>query len=127
MVLLHDAVHGGQAQTGAVALLLGCEEWFENAAERFLLHAGAGVGHGEAGKLARTRGGLRGRWRRRDCACAEVDRDGAALGHGIACVDEQVHHDLLDHARVGLDPQGRFGGLEAQGDVLTQQPAEHAQ
>ena len=47
MMLFDDAVGRGQAQAGAFADILGGEERLENAFERALVHAHAGVGHRE--------------------------------------------------------------------------------
>src|ERR1035437_3308620 len=52
LMLFDDAVDGGQAEAGALAHFLGGEERFKNALERAVIHAAAGVGHGQHDKLA---------------------------------------------------------------------------
>ena len=49
----------------------------------------------------------------------------AALGHGVAGVDHQVHDDLLDLSRVGLDPAERLPLHGGHLDVLSDHAAEH--
>ena len=54
-----------------------------------------------------------------------LDRELAALRHGITGVDREVHDHLLDLA--GIRPHGGEVGREPRGelDVLAQQPAQH--
>ena len=67
-------------------------------------NAGAGVAHRQTDELAGARLGMR----RAAGAASKLDRLGgdaqlAAVGHGVAGVDDQVDEHLLDHAGVGLD------------------------
>ncbi len=55
-----------------------------------------------------------------------LDAQRAALRHRVAGVDREVHQDLLDLVRIGLDrPQVRAGHRQ-QLDVLADQAAQHA-
>ena len=54
--LLHDAVHRGQAEARALAVLLGREERFEDARRRLRVHAGAGIADRHLDVVARLSG-----------------------------------------------------------------------
>ena len=54
---LHDAVGDGQAQTGALADLLGGEKWFKYFGSVFRRDPGACVPHRNANCLGRVAGG----------------------------------------------------------------------
>ena len=55
-----------------------------------------------------------------------INRQPAAIRrHRVPGVHAQIRHDLLNHAGIGLDPQGMGVALEFQVDGLTQQPPEH--
>ena len=45
----------------------------------------------------------------------------AALRHGIASVDGQVHHDLREFVRIDFDRQRFFGKISFDLDVCAQQ------
>ena len=89
LVLLDDAVDGGQAEAGAFADLLGGEERFEDAVQRLLVHAAAGVGDAQADEPARPGFGLLLDIGRVDLDDGGGDEQLAALGHGIAGVDRR--------------------------------------
>ncbi len=92
---LDDPVDHGQPQPRPLARLLGGEEGLEGALAGLLLHAVAIVDDGQRGVLAgcqrREQGALRGG----EGLDAEPDHQLAAVGHGVAGVDAQVHHDLV--------------------------------
>jgi hypothetical protein len=124
--LLDDAEHGRQAEAGALTDRLGGEERLEDPGPGRRLHADAGVAdrqhHVPAGAGAELGGGV---------GLVELDVGGldgqpAAVGHGVAGVDHQVHQHLLELAGIGVDPAevGR-GPHRTQLDVLAQQALEH--
>ena len=49
----------------------------------------------------------------------------AALGHGIAGVDSQIHDDLLDHAGISFNGENAIGATQLQSDVLAEKAMEH--
>jgi hypothetical protein len=52
-------------------------------------------------------------------------RKRAALGHGVARVDDQVQNDLLDLADVGFDRTEFGAGLGDDFHVFADKPAQH--
>ena len=54
LMLLDDAIDGGQAQAGALADFLGGEKRLEQMAQRLVVHAQAGVGDAQADEMPRA-------------------------------------------------------------------------
>ena len=106
---------------------LGGEERLEDAGARRLVHAGAGVAHGQSRRtgpggrraLARMLG------RRSTSAVAMVSVP--PCGHGVAGVDRQVHQHLLDLApgRRGRAPRPGVERVTTL-DVLAEERPQHA-
>src|SRR6266436_1944913 len=124
--LLDDAVDRGESETRALAGLLRREERLEEVREGIRVHAGAAVADFEqdVGPGGRARGARQ----RRRFAGADVggaDDQPPTVRHGIAGIDGQVHDDLLDLARVGLDVPERALGHRHQVDRFPDQPLEH--
>jgi hypothetical protein len=89
----------GEAEAGSLAGVLGREEGLEDLAQRRLVDpwpcVATGQGDVAAGSIASSFSptvGVRG-----------LDRDRAAVRHRVAGVDDEVHHDLVQLAGVGLD------------------------
>ncbi len=53
------------------------------------------------------------------------DGEFAAVGHGIAGIDDQIHQHLPDVAGVGLDASDCFSGNNRHFDVLVNEPPQH--
>ena len=53
------------------------------------------------------------------------DGELAAVGHGIAGIDDQIHQHLPDVAGVGLDASDLFSGNHRHFDVLVNEPPQH--
>ena len=102
-----DAVHGREAEPGALARGLRGEERLEGAVGDVGLHAGALVGdpHGDGVALA-----------------GDGDAQRAAVGHRVAGVDGEVHEHLLQARAVGEDR----GQVVADGDLQLDELAERA-
>ena len=101
-VLVHDAVHHGQAHAAALADLLGRVEGLEHAVDHARLDARPAVAHRQlderAGELLAACGAGALTARR-----PQAERDLALAAHGVARVDAQVEQHLLELHRVGLD------------------------
>jgi hypothetical protein len=95
-VRLDGAVHGREPEPRALAERLGGEEGLEQALLRRLVHAQPVVGHADLDVLP---GGspLRGSARRRlrQCDVAGGEAQVPAVRHGIARVERQVQHRVL--------------------------------
>jgi hypothetical protein len=101
--LLDDAVDGGEAEAGALADFLGREERLEDLVADLGRDAGTGVGdvdphvvgdrHALIGRLRRLFGG--------DVGGAHGEL--AAIRHGVARIDGEVHDHLLELRDVNLD------------------------
>ncbi len=122
--LLDQPVHDRHAQTRAAGAAPGREEGLEQPCLRQLVHADAGVANGQTNEGAGNgpSGGepVRGLQVSRPKRQAEL----AALGHGVACVGGQVHHDLFDRPGAGEDLIEPVGRLDLDIDVLGQQAAQ---
>ena len=120
-----NALDGRQPQPGATANFLGREERLEDMPPRFFVHADAGVAHGQHDIASRARAGMQPCRSFVPLHLGRADRDLAAVGHRIARVHNQVHHDLFHLVRVGEN----FGDprIEAQLhlDVLPHQARQH--
>ncbi len=123
--LLDDGLAGRQAQTGAFALGLGREKCLKQMRFDFLGHAGSRVTDAEHHVVAGNGAGVCARvvFIQRDI----VGGDGqlAAVGHGIAGIDDQIHQHLPDVAGVGLDASDLFSGNNRHFDVLVNEPPQH--
>ena len=126
--LLDDAVHGGQAQAGALAHLLGGEERLEHLVQVLRRDADAGVGHLDQHIVARRhhRVGLHHRIVRPHLAGADGQHAAVARRrvHGIARVDRHVDDHLLQLTLVHLDHAQVAAVGHLQLDVLADQPAD---
>ena len=124
-VLLDDAEHRRQAETGALARALvvknGSKRWASVSwsmpvpLSETRRSTQEPAGSGAAGGLGRGHRLQRG-----------LDGQAAAAGHGVAGVDREVHQHLLDLARVGLDRAGLADGADVELEVLADQPPQHA-
>ena len=99
--LRDDAVHRRQPEAGALARLLGREERLEDARARRVVDARAGVAHREHDPAADWHAGVVRRGRVLDVDVLGGDGEHAARRHGVARVDDQVDHDLLELSGVG--------------------------
>jgi len=119
-----DSVGRGQSQSSALSGTLGGEERLEEVAARGFGHSDAGVGQRDHHVLARTHAQALG-----GEALVEMHQGGlngelAAMGHGVARIDRQVHEHLLEPARVGLDGVLRGSRNGHQLDVFADQPPQ---
>ncbi len=121
--LLHDAVHGREAEARTFAEFLGGEERLEQPRLCGPIDADACVGHGEHHVAARLHRPVLPRVRGVEIHAGGLDGESAAPGHGVAGVDHQVHDDLLELPGIGPDGGAGRLGREAQFDVFPDQAA----
>src|SRR5262249_52973527 len=100
--LLDNPIDHGKTQPSSFAALLGCKKWFEDVLLRLMVHANAVVGDGKHNITAGFHQRVT-RW----LVYIQFNVGGfnglaAAIGHGIARVDSQVHHHLFELAAVHL-------------------------
>ncbi len=88
--MLCKAVHHAQAEAGAFADLLGGEERLEGAGGHFRSHAAAGVRHGNHDIVAGPGVAVLLRIGLVERCIADLDRQLAAVGHGVAGVECQI-------------------------------------
>ena len=80
----------------------GGEERFEDAVLGLAVHAGAGIGNGQQYIAARFHHRMLLLFAFAHLGIAGLKDELAALGHGIARVDRQIHHHLFDLAGIGF-------------------------
>src|ERR1700722_19611463 len=102
-VLTNDAVNGSKAQARAFADILGGKKRFKDTIQCAGVHSRPGIGNSEHGIASGL--GMR---LSRELLLVEHNFPGfneelAALGHGIASVNAQVHDDLFDLGWVGTN------------------------
>jgi hypothetical protein len=107
-VLPDDAVNRGEAETGALAQLLGGEERLENAVDGGRVHTRSRVGDRKHHVVAGAGERLVGTVFRVEDDKRGLDEQGAAVGHGVAGVDAEVHQNLFDLGGIGAN-QGESG------------------
>ena len=124
-VALHDALRDGQAQAGALGLRR--VEGDEDAVERVLRDARAGVGEAHldlVGRVARRRVAERELHRR--VRPAGAHHQPAAVGHGLHRVERQVDEHLLELLGVGVDLRQPRRQVQLVRDVLRELALDRA-
>ena len=87
---------------GALADLLGGEERLEDLLDDLRRHAGAGIGHLDHHVIGRRHGAHVEPLRLGGRDVRGADRELAAARHGVAGIDREVHHHLLELVHVRL-------------------------
>lgn len=116
--LADDSLACGQAKAGAFAARLGRKEGLEKPRPDFLAHSGAVVVHGQHDVFPGDGGRRVAGGRAVEAGIGGLDGQHAAVGHGVARVDDQVHQHLPHMAGVGLDASGFPARLHDQHDVF---------
>jgi hypothetical protein len=124
-VLLDAAEDRGQAQTGPLAGRLGSEEGLEDPRLHVLGHSRAAVGHREKHVATHVGIPMQSQVARVEHDFLRLDGEASPPGHGVAGVDGQVEHDLLELAGIDLDPTQRGEEQGGEHDVLANQAPEH--
>jgi len=126
VVLLDDAVRGGEAEPRALPETLGGEEGLEHALAGRDIHADSGVDHAEhheiAGRHARAALDVR-------LLVADIPRlDGqtATARHGVTRVHGEVDNDLLQLTCVGVHVPEAIFQFQAHLDVVADEAGQHA-
>ena len=101
VVLVHDAVNGREAKSGAFAQFLCGEEWLEDARQHMRGDAGARIAGCQTGEATGTRLRHRGDGCGIELRPDDVRSLRRPARHGIARVHREVEQHLLDHAGVG--------------------------
>ena len=122
--LLHDAINGRKPQPRSLARVLGRIEGLENLPEVFLGNTAASIRHLDqqifAGRHQRMieRAGIFFRH------IGRADRELAAVRHGVARIDSQVHDDLLKLVLVNLDEPQIAAMHDLEFNLFGQQPRQ---
>ena len=103
VALLDDAVHHRKAQAGSLAEALGGEEGFEDLRLDVGRHPHAVVADGEHDILPAADLHVLARIVLVQFVIGRFDQQLAAVGHGVAGVDHEVHDHLFDLAGIGHD------------------------
>ena len=124
-VLRDGPVDHRQAESGAAAAALGREERLEDVRPDVLRHARSGVGHGEHDVVAGLHAvvGLHVLFVQPDVG--RLNRQLAAVWHGVPGVDREVHQNLFTLAGIEAHESQTGGYHRLQIDVLADQPLQH--
>ena len=122
-----DAIGGGQAQAGALAVGFGGEERLEDAADDVPGYPGAGVADFDADVPAWLQVGPGCRVCVVHLHVGGLDSQVAAARHGVTRVDGEVDQDLPDLAGIGQHAAQVGGQVVGQLDVLTEGAAQQVQ
>ena len=122
--LAGEAVELAQPQAGALADRLGGEEGFEDAGQHVRRHAAPAVAHGHRHVIAGRHPGIVDEVGRGEAGVGGLHRHGAAAGHGVAGVDDQVQQGAFDLVHVGTDRPQRLLQPALQPDRLADRPAQ---
>src|SRR2546430_16120171 len=125
-MLLDDAEDHGEAEAGALAGVLGGEERLEDALTDLGGHAVAGGADTEPDILARPRLEVPAQKVGVGNEVGGLEDDAAALGHGVARVEGEVHQHLADLARVGFDEPQIWGGAHFNVNARVEGAAQEA-
>ncbi len=123
--LLDDAKDRREPEAGAFALLLRGEEGLEDPCLRFAAHPDAGVAHRDSHVRAREHSGVFHLVVVIHLDVRRLDGQLAAIGHGVARIDREVHQKLLDLSGVGLDAPELGRRKYRQLDVCAEHASEH--
>jgi len=113
--LLDEAEDLREAEAGALANFLGCEEWFEDMGDDILVHADPRVADLDEPVLAgdqiiavAVRPGFG------DQRCRRPDRKGSSLRHGVTRIDGEIEEGVLELIGISKDMPAAAaeGGLD---------------
>src|ERR1700756_621573 len=96
VALFDNAVHGCKSKSRSLAPFFGGEEWLEHMRQCSGVHAGSGVGYPQHHKVSGFRTRMVPRIRLIEHHIGRLDLEFASRRHRVACIDCQVHNDLLD-------------------------------
>ena len=125
VALLDDPIDRREPQPCPVAWPFGGEEGLKDVGLGLRGHADPGVTDRQHHVRARMYIDVAPRVGRIQLCIGRLEGEPAPFGHGIAGVGGQVHHDLLDLARVGFHVAERRVERRHQSDVLPDQPSQH--
>ena len=117
-------VDHAEAKPAAFSHAFGRVERIESFSERFVVHAGPGIRYAQQNVLAVRHIGIRRGVVRSVGAVSRRDDKGAAIRHGIACVDRKIEDGCLQTVRIDICPPKAFGELRSQFHVVAQCPGE---
>src|SRR5579859_3348539 len=102
IALFYYAVDRGKTEAGTLAALLGGEEGLEDVGENGRVHACSCVVDGKAYVISHAGTRMCPRILRIEMCVCSLNLELAAVGHGVARVDCEIHDDLMDLTLVGL-------------------------
>ncbi len=102
LVVLHNGMADGQAQARAFAFQFGGEKGIKNLMQILFGDAGAGIDNGDLNEIIAGNPG---------------DGQGAALGHGLAGIHEEIQENLFDLLGIHHNLGQGFGQLVINADI----------
>src|SRR5436309_3340325 len=124
--LLHNPIDSRKSKPGPLAFFFGGKEGFEEMGPDLRIHSASGVFHRQHHVWS---------WLGNDRLFAMIppqdnigcfEKQLAALGHGVARIDGEIHNDLLKLPGISLDYAQPWLQDSEYLDVLAEQPPQHA-
>src|ERR1700733_3780931 len=119
LALRHNSVHRGEPETGPMPQAFCCEERFEDFRFDIVFHAATGVAFRQHYMFSGLRTRVLGNIMLVQFSTPCLDNDLASARHRIARVYGQIHKDLFNLARIGLDAANGYSWLEGERNVVT--------
>src|SRR5438094_703454 len=123
--LFYDAVHHRKSEPSALSRMFCREEWLKDARPCFTAHTSSCVANHQHDVITTFHDGLLAGVRRVDVGVVRFDRQPAAPRHRIPGVDDQVHQNLFDLARISLHASQVRPWKEGHLDVFSNQTGKH--
>src|ERR1700690_504654 len=103
LALRHNSVDRGESETGALPQPLRCEERLEDFRFDIVVHSATGVAYRQHDVFSDTRTNVLENIMFVHFSARRFDNDLASTRHRISRIHNQIHKDLFNLARIGLD------------------------
>src|ERR1043165_9605947 len=121
----YNAEDCGQTEARPFPDRLCREERFENAGQNLCIHAIAGIGESETNEITITLFGIHRRWSPMDRLERSGDTKFSTVWHRVACIDREVHRNLIHHAGISVDRRKARLWLKFNLHMLAHETFEH--
>src|SRR4051812_31398734 len=123
--LFHDAVNGGQSQSGTLSHLLGSKKWLEEMKFGVFVHALSGITDRDLGIDTRRDAGMTARVGIIEIRPARGDRQSAPPRHRVPRIQREIQQHLLHLAAIRFHMRQIGRKLRNKLNVLADQAPQH--